>query len=147
MKFETWFAIAALGLSVMFVVLILSLYIFLIGPEGRGPDRVVDPAALVVQEASISGAPCLVLAGFVFAAARSTGNRTAGLMLVGAGVIMIAGMAYATTLVPKIDDQYVVGGIEPVPYIFIAAGVGVAAVGGRLFAERTRPVRNQDGFA
>jgi hypothetical protein len=146
-KFETTFAIAALGLSIMFVVLILSLYNFLIGPEGEGPERVVDPAALVLQEVSISGAPCLVLSGIVFAAAKSTGDRAAGALLIGAGVIMMVGMAYATTLLPKIDDQYVVGGIEPVPYIFIVAGAGVTAVGGRLLVVKSRPVRNQDGFA
>ncbi|HEX2558110.1 MAG TPA: hypothetical protein VHK86_07290 [Nitrososphaera sp.] len=132
MKLETWTSIAALGLSVMFVTILLSFYNFLIGPDGKGPDRVVDPGALLYQEIFISAVPCLVLAGFVFFNTKTHGDKLAGLVLIAAGSVMIVGMAVGTTMITHIQRQYVVGGIDSVPYIFIGAGTAVVAAGGYL---------------
>jgi hypothetical protein len=143
MKLEEWTAIASLGMSVMFVALLLSFYNFLIGPEGEGPERVVDPGSLVLQNIFIAAAPCVVLAGFVFGMAKSFGNRLAGTMLVAAGVIMIAGMVAGIPMVARIPDQYIVGAVGVTPYFFIAAGAGVTAVGGYLIAAtKRRPIRS-----
>jgi hypothetical protein len=143
MKLEEWTSIASLGLSVMFVALLLSFYNFLIGPEGEGPGRVVDPGSLVLQNIFISAAPSVVLAGFVFGMAKSFGNRLAGMLLIAAGVIMIAGMVVGIQMVARILDQYVVGVVGVAPYFFIAAGAGVAAVGGYLVAAtKRRPIRS-----
>ena len=60
---ETWVALGSLAMSGMFVALMFSFYIFLVGPEGRGPDVTADPGALLIQTISISGAPSLILAG------------------------------------------------------------------------------------
>ncbi|MGI0023616.1 MAG: hypothetical protein ACREA4_00550 [Nitrososphaera sp.] len=134
MKLESWMALAALGLSVMFVSLLLSFYNFLIGPDGEGPQRPVEPGTLLLQEIFISAAPSLALAGFVFAMAKSYGTSTGGMLLIAAGVIMIAGMAVGTTMVPKIDDLYLVGAVAIAPYIFMAGGAGMAAIGAYLLA-------------
>ena len=137
MKLETWTSLASLALSVMFVAILLSFYSFLIGPDGKGPERVVDPGALLIQEVFISAIPCLVLAGFTFFVARSYGNIACGLILIAAGSIMIVGMVVGTTMVQHIPRQYVVGGIDAVPYFFIACGVGIIGAGGYLI-ERSR---------
>ena len=138
MKLETWVSLASLGLSVMFVGLILSLYNFLIGPDGTGPMRVTDPGGLLIQQISISAAPSIILAGFAFILTRTVGNRPGGLMLVAAGAIMIAGMLVALDMLPRIPSQYAIGGIGVVPYIFAAAGAGVAGLGGYLVARSTK---------
>ncbi len=141
LNLEDWTSIASLGLSVMFAVLLLSFYNFLIGPQGDGPERVVDPGSLMLQIIFISAAPCVVLAGFVFGMAKTYGARIGGTMLVAGGVIMIAGMAASLQLLARIPDQYVVGVVGFVPYFFIAAGVGVTAVGGYLVAaSKRRPI-------
>ncbi len=138
LKLEDWTSIASLGLSLMFVVLLLSLYNFLIGPQGVGPERVVDPGSLMLQSIFISAAPCVVLAGFVFGMTKTYGARIGGTVLVAGGIIMIAGMAASIPLLARIPDQYVVGVVGFVPYFFIAAGVGVTAVGGFLIAASKR---------
>ncbi len=141
LNLEDWTSIASLGLSVMFAVLLLSFYNFLIGPQGDGPERVVDPGSLMLQIIFISAAPCVVLAGFVFGMAKTYGARIGGTMLVAGGVVMIAGMAASLPLLARIPDQYVVGVVGFVPYFFIAAGVGVTAVGGYLVAaSKRRPI-------
>jgi hypothetical protein len=143
MKLEEWTALASLGMSTMFVALLLSFYNFLIGPEGEGPERVVDPGSLVLQNIFISAAPCVVLAGFVFGMAKSFGNRLAGMLLVAAGVVMIAGMVAGIPMVAMIPSQYIVGVVGVTPYFFIGAGAGVTAVGGYLIAAtKRRPIRS-----
>lgn len=134
MKLESWMSLASLGLSAMFVALLLSFYNFLIGPDGQGPQRVIDPGSLVLQTIFISGAPSLVLAGFVFGMARSFGTRIGGALLLASGVVMVAGMAVGTIMLERVDDQYLVGTVPYVPYFFIAAGAGVIGVGGYLVA-------------
>ena len=141
MKLESWMAVASLGLSVMLVGLLLSFYNFLIGPDGEGPQRVVEPGSLLLQIIFISGAPCLVLAGFVFGMAKTYGTRVGGMLLVAAGVIIIAGMLVGTTMLERIDEQYLVGPMPYAPYFFMGSGVGVAAVGGYLLAISGRKAR------
>src|SRR5690606_29982766 len=133
-KLEDWTALASLGLSVMFVALLLSFYNFLIGPEGAGPERVVDPGSLMLQIIFISAAPSLALAGFAFGMGRSFGAKIGGMAILAAGIIMIAGMAASLQMLPQISSQYVVGIVGIVPYFFMAAGAGVIIVGGLLLA-------------
>lgn len=146
LKLEDWTSIASLGLSVMFVTLLLSFCNFLIGPEGNGPDRVVDPGSLILQIIFISAAPGLALAGFAFGMARSFGTGIGGAMILAGGIIMIAGMVASLQLLARIPDQYVVGVVGAAPYFFMAAGVGMAAVGGYLIAatKRRRQVNSLD---
>lgn len=144
MKLETWVALASLGLSAMFVVLLLSFYNFLIGSEGQGPERVVDPGGLLIQQVSISAAPSVILAVFSFVMARGTGNKQVGMLLLAAGALMVAGMYYSTTLVPLIRNEFVVGGLAIVPYIFMGAGSGVAALGGYLASKNVRTTHLDD---
>lgn len=134
-------SIASLGLSIMLVALLLSLYNFLIGPDGDGPQRVVEPGSLLLQIIFISGAPGLVMAGFVFGMAKTYGTKVGGMLLLAAGVIMIAGMAIGIDMLPRIDDQYLVGAMPYAPYFFMGAGAGVAAVGGYLLAISGRRAR------
>lgn len=141
LKLEEWTAVASLVLSAMFVTLLLSFYNFLIGPEGKGPDRVVDPGSLILQLIFISAAPCVVLAGFVFGMAKSYGTRVGGMLLIASGIIMIAGMVAGIPILARILSQYVVGVVGVAPYFFMAAGAGITAVGGYLIAAtKRRPI-------
>ena len=146
MKLETSIAAASFGLSIMFVVILISFYTFLIGPDGRGPDRVVDPPALMIQEVFISAAPAVILAGVAFFLTRTVGNKPAGLLLIGAGMVMIVGMVVSTGLLPKIPEQLKAGGIAVVPYIFMGAGAGVAGAGAYLavVSKKARMAGNLD---
>jgi hypothetical protein len=138
MKLEDWTALASLGLSVMFVALLLSFYNFLIGPEGKGPERVVEPGSLLLQIVFISGAPGVALAGFVFGMSRTYGAHIGGIFLIAAGIVIVAAMAASTSLLAKIQDQYIVGGVAVVPYFFMPAGAGVTGLGGYLMVQAKR---------
>jgi hypothetical protein len=57
---------------------------------------------------------------------------------------MIVGMAVGTTMVPHIQRQYVISGIDSVPYIFMAAGAGVVGAGGYLVAMSRKKFAHTD---
>ena len=82
---------------------------------------------------SISGAPSLILAGTIFGPAKSYGTIHAAIILITTGIILIAGMIASWTLTLKINEQFVVGGIDIIPYIFIVAGMVIAILGIHLF--------------
>lgn len=145
LKLEDWTSLASLGLAVMFVALLLSFYNFLIGPEGIGPERVVEPGSLLLQLIFISAAPCMVLAGFVFAMAKSYGSLIGGSLLVTAGVIIVVGMAVGLTMVPRIPSQYIVGAVGVAPFIFLPAGAGITGIGGYILAvSKRRHIHSRD---
>lgn len=132
-KLETWVALGSLGMCIMFIALILSFFNFLVGPKGNGPDVYVDPTGVMIQLISISGAPSLILSGTVFGLTKSYGTIHAAIILISTGIILIAGMVAAWTIILKINEQFVVGGIDIIPYSFIVAGMGVAILGIYLF--------------
>lgn len=145
MKLETWAAIATLGLSAMSAGLMISFYNFLIGPDHKGPSTQVDPGALLVQEISISAIPATVISAFVFVMGRSYGNLVAGMLLIASGIVMISGMAVASNLVSQIQREYVVGGIDFIPFVFIGVGAGIIGIGVSLgVVSRKRKTQNLD---
>jgi hypothetical protein len=145
LKLEDWTSLASLGLAIMFVALLLSFYNFLIGPEGIGPERVVEPGSLLLQLIFISAAQCIVLAGFAFAMAKTEGSPIGGSLLIAAGVIIVAGMAVGLTMVPKIPSQYIVGAVGVAPFIFMPAGAGITGIGGYMLAvSKRRRIHNRD---
>jgi drug/metabolite transporter (DMT)-like permease len=61
-------------------------------------------------------------------------SRSAATILIVTGSLVIVGMVVTSImLVPKIKEQYMEGGINTIPYIFIIAGAGVVGLGGYLF--------------
>ena len=112
---------------------ILSFFNFLVGPKGNSPDIYVDPTGVTIQLISISRAPSLILAGTIFGLAKSYGTIHAAIILITTGIILIAGMIASWTLILKINEQFVVGGIDIIPYNFIVAGMGIAILGIHLF--------------
>jgi hypothetical protein len=128
-KLESWTSIGALAMGSLFVTMMISFYSFLIGPEGEGPNVDVDPGALLAQTISISGAPSLILAGVVFGLSFRSRNVFAGLILILTGLILIVGMWIADTMIPDINIQFRTTGLVYAPKIFVAAGIGVLALG------------------
>jgi hypothetical protein len=141
-NFETWVALGSLALGIMFVFLILSFYNFLIGPGGKGPQVFVDPLGVLILNVSISGAPCLILAGVVFGLTRTSARRNSALLLISTGIVLIAGMSAAGLEFAKINPLFVVAGMGIVPVIFTICGIGVAAVGAYLVNASKKIRRN-----
>jgi hypothetical protein len=126
---ETWVSLASFGLTIMFVLLLASFSMFLVGPNGKGPDIFVQPPGVVVQIVSISGVPGVILTGIAYGLARNYGSKSSGTILVITGAILIGGMLYVGTIIPRILEIYRVPYFEIMRYAFIAAGIGTVVVG------------------
>ncbi len=128
MAIEKYIAAASLGLFIMFVGEILTLYDFMIDPL-----REVQPAPKVLQFISIGVAPAVILAGVSFIMAKRYGSKPVGTMIIAGGAIMFAGMAIANTLVEDIEEIYLVFTVTITPPLFMGVSIPVMITGALLF--------------
>ncbi len=135
MAIEKYIAVASLGLFVMFVGEILTLYDFMIDPL-----RDVQPTPKILQFISIGVAPAVILAGVSFIMAKRYGSKPISTMIIAGGVIMFAGMAIANTLVQDIEEIYLVFAVTITPPLFMGVSIPVMITGGLLFKiKKKRP--------
>jgi hypothetical protein len=113
----------------MFVLLLTSFYNFLIGTEGKGPERFVDINGVIIKTISISGAPSLILAGIAFGLSKNYGNKLSGLLLSLSGIIIIIGMIVSINFTSNITSEFNRPILVKVPYIFIFGGIGIFIIG------------------
>ncbi len=133
MAVEKYIAAAGLGLFAMFVGEITTLYSFLIDAV-----REVEPAPKILQFISIGVAPAVIMTGVSFIMSRRYGSRPIAYMIIAGGAILLVGMAYAYTLLDRIDPQYMGETVALVPPLFMAVSIPVIAVGTMLLRLRER---------
>jgi hypothetical protein len=133
MAVEKYVAAASLGLFVIFVGEIITLYDFMIEPQ-----REVEPAPKVLQFISIGVAPALVLTGTSFIMAKKYGSKQIGAMIIAGGVVLLCGMSYAYTLLDKIETSRLVFAVSITPPLFISVSIPVMAVGVLLLREKKK---------
>ena len=124
---ETWVSLGSLGMSIMFAALMISFYLFLVGPDSKGPGVYVDPQGVLIQIISISGVPSLILAGTVFGLQKAHAMKNATIVLINSGIILILGMIIVMAITPKINQNYIFGGLTGIPFVFIAGGAAVTS--------------------
>ena len=147
MAVEKYIAAASLGLFVMFVGEIISLYVFMIEPPQ--PD---DPFSLIgefeadpkiFQFISIGVAPASIMAGVSFILTKRYGSKPIGIMIVAGGAILLVGMVYVNSLVSKIEPQYLTDVISFIPLLFMAVSIPVMVVGASLLRVK-KPRKKKD---
>ncbi|MBI3841675.1 MAG: hypothetical protein HY295_00775 [Thaumarchaeota archaeon] len=135
MAIEKWIAAASLGLFVMFVAEILTIFHYLINPSQE-----IEPGTKILEYISISVAPAVILAGISFLMSKRYGSKPIGTMIMIGGVVLLGGMYYANTLLPQISKSYLVTEVTLTPQIFMAVSIPVMIVGAILFRiKKTRP--------
>ena len=135
MGVEKYLAAASLGLYVMFVGEILTLYNFMIDPQIE-----VEPAPKVLQYISIGIAPAVILTGVSYIMARRYGSKLIGTMIISGGAILLVGMFIAQTLLDSIDDVYLVQAVTITPPLFMVVSIPVIIVGAVLLrVKKKRP--------
>jgi hypothetical protein len=137
-------SIASLGLAMMFVLLVLSFYNFLIGSEGKGPERFVDVRGVVIKALSISGAPSMILAGISFGLSKNYGNRLSGMLLSFTGIVLIIGMVISLSLSSKVNSEFFHPILLIVPYTFILGGIAILIIGSILYLKTNKGIKNRE---
>ena len=131
MAVEKYVAAASLGLFILFVGEIITLYDFMIEPQ-----REVEPAPKVLQFISIGIAPALILTGTSFIMAKKYGSKQIGAMIIAGGAVLLVGMSYAYTLLDKIEPNHLVFAVSITPPLFISVSIPVMVVGILLLREK-----------
>ncbi|MGH9996752.1 MAG: hypothetical protein ACRD7F_01935 [Nitrososphaeraceae archaeon] len=137
-------SIASLGLAMMFVLLLLSFYNFLIGSEGKGPERFVDVRGVVIKALSISGAPSIILAGISFGLSKNYGNRLSGMLLSFTGIVLIIGMVLSLSLSSKVNTEFFHPILLIVPYTFILGGIAILIIGSIVYLKTNKGIKNRE---
>ena len=137
-------SIASLGLAMMFVLLVLSFYNFLIGSEGKGPERFVDVRGVVIKALSIPGAPSIILAGISFGLSKNYGNRLSGMLLSFTGIVLIIGMVVSLSLTSKVNTEFFHPILLIVPYTFILGGIGILIIGSIVYLKTNKGIKNRE---
>lgn len=134
MGIEKYIAAASLGLFVMFVGEIITLYTFLINPPESFELVVqIEPSPKILQFISIGVAPAVIMAAVSFILSKKYGSRPVSMMIIAGGVVLLIGMIYSFTLIEQIQPEYVVDAVQIVPPLFIAVSFAVIAFGVILF--------------
>lgn len=128
MGIEKYIAAASLGLFIMFVGEIITLYDFMIQPI-----RDVEPEPKILQFISIGVAPACVLAGTTFIMSKRYGSKPIGIMMIASGVILFVGMLIAQSLIDSIDQAYLNGTVLITPPLFMGVSIPVIIFGVKLF--------------
>lgn len=128
----------------MFVLLLLSFYNFLIGSEGKGPERFVDVRGVVIKALSISGAPSIILAGISFGLSKNYGNRLSGMLLSFSGIVLIIGMVVSLSLSSNVNSEFFDPILLIVPYTFILGGIAILIIGSILYLKTNKGIKNRE---
>ena len=135
MGIEKYVAAASLGLFIMFVGEIITLYDFMIQPL-----RDIEPEPKILEFISIGVAPACVLAGTSFIMSKRYGSKPIGLMIIASGVILFVGMLIAQSLIDSIDQAYLIGTVIITPPLFMGVSIPVIIVGVILFrVKKSKP--------
>jgi len=137
-------SLASLGLAIMFVLLVLSFYNFLIGSEGKGPEKFVDVRGVVVKTVSISGAPSIIVGLISFGLSKNYGNKFSGMILSMTGLILIMGMMASLALVSNINSEFFHPILLIVPYAFILGGIAILIIGSIIYLKTKKGIKNRE---
>ena len=148
MTLEKYLAIAGLALSIFFVAEIITLFNFMINPSDSA-DFGFEAAPKRFQFISLSIAPAAIVFGVSFVLSKRYGSKLNGMLMITAGVIILAGMILAYTMIEHVQEKLMDISVEITPVIFMIVSIPIIIFGVRLLKIRPRkPKKNylEDGF-
>ena len=148
MALEKYLAIAGLALSVFFVAEIITVFNFMINPSDSA-EFGFEAAPKIFQFISLSIAPAGIVFGVSFVLSKRYGSKLNGMLMITAGVIILAGMILAYTMIEHVQEKLMDISVEITPVIFMIVSIPIIIFGVRLLKTRPRkPKKNylEDGF-
>jgi len=148
MALEKYLAIAGLALSIFFVAEIITVFNFMTNPSDSA-EFGFEAAPKIFQFISLSIAPAAIVFGVSFVLSKRYGSKLNGMLMITAGVIILAGMILAYTMIEHIQEKLIDTSVEITPVIFMIVSIPIIIFGVRLLKTRPRkPKKNylEDGF-
>ena len=138
MAIEKYVAAASLGLFIMFVGEIITLYNFMQDTPEQTSSFILDPDPKIFQYISIGVAPATVMAGVSFFLTKRYGSKPVGLMIIAGGAILLGGMAFAHYMISGINPAYESKVIPITTPLFMVVSIPIIIVGTRLLKIKKR---------
>ena len=148
MTLEKYLAVAGLALSVFFVAEIITLFNFMINPADSA-EFGFEAAPKIFQFISLSIAPATIVFGVSFVLSKRYGSKLNGILMITAGVIVLAGMILAYSMIEHIQEKLIDTSVEATPIIFMVVSIPIIFFGTKLLKTRPRkPKKNylEDDF-
>jgi len=148
MALEKYLAIAGLALSIFFVAEIITVFNFMINPSDSA-EFGFEAAPKIFQFISLSIAPAGIVFGVSFVLSKRYGSKLNGMLMITAGVIILAGMILAYTMIEHIQEKLIDTSVEITPVIFMIVSIPIIFFGTRLLKTTPRkPKKNylEDDF-
>ncbi len=140
MQLEYWLGLGSIAFFVLFVLVVCSLYYFFMFDDPNTSDLPIDPDNFanpkLLQFISITIAPGGILAAVAFILSKYYGSKKIGTMLIIDGLILLAGMAFAQTLIGNIAEPYITDSVLILPPLFMGLSIPVFVFGIRLMKVR-----------
>ncbi len=140
MAVEKYIAAASLGLFIMFVGEILTIYNFM-QDEPLDSAFALEPDPKILQFISIGIAPAVIMSAVAFIMSKRYGSKPIGTMIIAGGVILLGGMLYSHSLVDGIHPAYESEFIPIITPLFIVISIAVIIFGSRLLKIKPRKAK------
>ena len=137
LQYGAYIAMAGIGLYAIFVGEVISIFHFM----SEQTFATFEPASKMLQFISIGVAPAVIMSGTSYMIARKFGSKQIGWLVIAGGIILLAGMSYAYTMLDSLDEDYQVFTVTITPPLFIVVSIPVMVVGALLFRIKKRPKR------
>ena len=124
MAVEKYIAAAGLGLCIMFIIEIITVYNFMIEPK-----REIEPTPKILQFISIGAAPASILIGIAFIMSKQFGSKLISYLILSSGSILLIGMIIANEMTQYIEKTYLVDAVLLTPIIFIFIAIAIIIIG------------------
>ncbi len=140
MAVEKYIAAASLGLFIMFVGEIITMYNFMQDTE-QTSFIIIEPNPKILQFISIGVGPAVIMATVAFFMSKRYGSKPIGIMIIAGGVILLGGMALAHSMINGINSAYESDFIPILTPLFMIVSIPVIIIGTRLLKVKKRKTK------
>jgi len=142
MAIERYVAAVSMGLYIMFVGEIITLYNFMQDAPEQTISFILEPDPKIFQYISIGVAPATVMAGVAFLLTKQYGSKPVGLMIIAGGAILLGGMAYVHfIMMDGINPAYESKVIPIFTPLVMAISIPIIIAGTRLLKIKKRKTK------
>ena len=141
MAVEKYIAAASLGLFIMFVGEIITIYNFMQDTPEQTSAFILEPDPKILQFISIGVAPASIMAVVSFIMSKRYGSKPIGIMIIAGGAILLGGMAVAHSMVDGINSAYDLEFIPILAPLFMIVSIPVIVLGTRLLKVKKRKTK------
>ena len=141
MAVEKYIAAASLGLFIMFVGEIITMYNFMQDTPEQTSSFLIEPNPKILQFISIGVAPAIIMAVVSFILSKRYGSKPIGIMIIAGGAILLGGMAVAHSMVDGINSAYDLEFIPILTPLFMIVSIPVIVLGTRLLKVKKRKTK------